>query len=177
MAKFSCNDIDGFLLSMEEFAELPDDVLDDMLEAGAEEIRKAQVKSIEKNFDRHTAKLLGAPKVFLKRGTGDHHLSGGTGQYHAAGEHYALVYPSGKHHQYHKKTHTYTKYNWGRAGATKTTSADGTATNNDVAFVLEFGGHGIVGTGWMREANNNGENAMAEAEEKVYDAWLKSKNL
>ena len=183
MARFSCNDIDGFLLDMEEIAQLPDDVTDDMLMAGAEEIRKAHVRSLNKHFDKHTAKLIGSPKVFLKRGTGDHHLSRqwsnskSTSKYHEAGERYALVYPSGEHHKYRKKTHSYTDYNWGRAGKTKTTSEDGTATNNDLGFVHEFGGHGNEATGWMREANEDGADDMVKAEEKVYDAWIKSKKL
>ena len=151
MARFSCNDIDGLVLSLEEVSELPGDVVDNMLLAGAEVIKKAHIASINRHFDKHTAKLIGSPRVFLKTGVGKYG--------HAARERFALIYPEGEHHIYHAKT------------------GDGVARNADVGFVQEFGGHGNNAVGWMREANDLSADAMASAEEKVYDAWLKSKNL
>lgn len=145
MARFSCNDIDGLVLSIEEVAQLPDGVMDDILTAGAEVIKKAHIASINQRFDKRTAKLIGSPSIFLKRGR--------------QGGRYALIYPKGEHHRYHAK------------------KGDGVARNADVGFVLEFGGHGNNAVGWMREANESSADAMVSAEEKVYDAWLKSKNL
>lgn len=45
MAKFECSDMASFLLSMQELAELPDDVLEDMLDAEADVIVAAQKNS------------------------------------------------------------------------------------------------------------------------------------
>ena len=75
------------------------------------------------------------------------------------GERYALIYPKGEHHTYRAK------------------SGSGKATNADVGFVHEFGGHGNRAAGWMRNSNERCSGAMADAEEKAYDNWLKSKNL
>lgn len=151
MARFSCNDLDGLILDMEELEQMPDDVVDGMLMAGAEVIKKAHTAAINKHFDKHTAKLIGSPHIFLKTGTGKYS--------HAAKERYALIYPKGEHHTYRAKKGT------------------GTAPNAEVGFVLEFGGHGNRAAGWMREANEESTDDMVGAEEKVYDAWLKSKNL
>ena len=151
MAKFSCNGIDGFVLDMESAAMLDGGAVDAILTAGAEVIRKAHADEINRTFDMHTAKLLGSPTIHLKIGGGRNG--------HAAGERYALIYPKGQHHIYHAKR------------------GDGKATNADVGFVLEFGGHGNRAAGWMRNANDRCANDMAEAEEKAYDNWLKSHNL
>ncbi|MBO6269462.1 MAG: hypothetical protein IJV30_02150 [Oscillospiraceae bacterium] len=87
MATFTCNDIDGFVLSMKEFAELPDDTIGDILEAGAEVVRKAHVEAIS-HFGQHTGRLLGSPKIKMcKRGR----------------SRYALIYPDGTHHTYHAR--------------------------------------------------------------------------
>ena len=146
MARFNCNDIDGFLLSMDEMARLDDTAIDSILTAGAEVVRSAHVTAIGQNFDKHTAKLIGSPTVFLKLGR--------------RGERYALVYPKGEHHTYRAKK-----------------GGSGKATNADLGFVHEFGGHGNKAVGWMRNANERCADAMTNAEEKAYDAWLKSKNL
>lgn len=166
MATFECNDIDGFCLSMEEFANIPDSVVDDILRAGAEVVKKAHVNAIAK-MGQHTRHLIGSPAIIMKRRT-----SGTFGRY-------ALVYPQGVHHTYRKKAHSYTKYNWGRAGGTRQTSAgEGTASNAEVAFIQEFGGHGNTkNLNWMRDANEKSADATTEAEARVYDKWLKSINL
>ena len=88
MATFICNDIDGFVLNMEEFAQLPDSTIKDMLADGAEVVRKAHADAIRENFDQKTGRLIGSPKVKLKRK--------GQGWY-------ALIYPDGTHHTYHAR--------------------------------------------------------------------------
>ena len=87
MATFQCNDIDGFVLSMDEFARLPDETIQDMLSAGAEVVRKAHVHAIGR-MGQHTAKLIGSPMI-KKPG-------GSRGKY-------ALVYLGGTHHTYHAR--------------------------------------------------------------------------
>lgn len=141
MATFTCNDIDGFVVNMEEFSRLPKDKVKDILEAGAEVIRKAHVEAIGSQL-RNTGRLMGSPKVKI-----------------VAGATYALIYPDGTHHTYHAK------------------KGSGVARNADVGFVHEFGGHGNPALGWMRNANEKSADATAEAEMKVFDAWLKTLNL
>lgn len=145
MATFRCNDIDGFLLDMESMARLDDEAIDSILLAGAEVVKKAHIAEIGRRFDRHTAKLIGSPKIYHKRSKNR--------------QRYALIYPEGEHHRYHAK------------------HGDGVARNADLGFVHELGGHGNKATNWMRIANEGCAGAMAEAEEKAYDAWLKTHNL
>ena len=151
MARFSCDGMDGFVISMEEMARLDDDAVDSILMAGAEVVRKAHVDAISQTFDQHTAKLIGSPHIHLKIGGGRNG--------HAARERYALIYPEGEHHTYHA------------------VKGDGIARNADLGFVHEFGGHGNRATNWMFNANLQCSGAMAEAEEKAYDAWLTKHNL
>ena len=75
---------------------------------------------------------------------------------------FVTVYPQGKHH-------TYTDKN----GKTKT------ATNNDVAFVHEFGEpkRGITAKGIMRMSNEETRDKTNAAQYEIYDRFLKSKNL
>lgn len=145
MATFSCNDIDGFVVSMEEMAKLPDHIIKDIVSSGADVIKDAHEKAIRSTFTARTGRLLGSPKVFLKRK--------GKGWY-------ALIYPEGTHHTYRAK----------KAGG-------GIATNAEVGFVHEFGGHGNAATAWMLTANEKSADATAQAEEQVYDEWLNSLNL
>lgn len=77
-----------------------------------------------------------------------------------SGAKYALIYPVGQHHTYKA-----------RKGGTAV------ARNADVGFVQEFGGHGNAAHQWMREANEESLDEMTDAEEKEYDAWLKSLGL
>lgn len=152
MARFSCNDLEGFILDMEEMAELSGDAVDAILSAGAEVVRKSHVDEINRTFDKHTAKLIGSPTVYLKTGTGKYG--------HAVMERYALIYPEGEHHTYRAK-----------GGGT------GSARNADIGFVHEFGGHGNKPTNWMWNADERCAGEMADAEERAYDDWLKSHKL
>lgn len=89
MATFTCNDIDGFCLSMEEMAKLPSSKVKEMLQSGAEVVRAAHEQAIRSTFSRRTGRLAASPKVFIKtRGK----------------SYYALIYPDGEHHTYKAKT-------------------------------------------------------------------------
>lgn len=85
MATFSCNDIEGFVLNMQEFARLPNDVIDDIVMSGAEVVRQAHINAISSQL-RNTGKLMGSPGIKLIKGSG-----------------YALIYPQGTHHTYRAK--------------------------------------------------------------------------
>ena len=84
MATFQCNDIDGFVLNMEEFARLPDETVGEMLAAGAEVVRNAHVQAISR-MGQHTGRLIGSPRIKMSKN--------GRGRY-------ALIYPDGVHHTY-----------------------------------------------------------------------------
>ena len=88
MATFTCNDIDGFVVSMDEMAKLPERVVKDILQNGADVIKEAHEKALRQTFTPRTGRLMGSPKVFMKRK--------GSGWY-------ALIYPEGQHHTYHAK--------------------------------------------------------------------------
>lgn len=87
MASFSCNDIDGFVLDMQEFARLPENVIEDIIRSGAEVVRKAHVEAINSQL-RNTGKLMGSPGIKIVKGSMNA---------------YALIYPMGTHHTYHAK--------------------------------------------------------------------------
>lgn len=144
MATFSCNDIDGLILSMEEFARLPDNAIEDILVAGAEVVRKAHVEAIGSTFQQRTGQLMKSPAIVIRRDKGP----------------VAYIYPRGNHHIYHAK------------GGGSTVASD-----QDVGFVHEFGGHGNPATAWMLNANEKCAEATVDAEEKALDKWLNSLNL
>lgn len=143
MARFSCNDIDGLVLDMAEFAKLPNSAIRSIIQSGAEVVRKAHAEAIGVQLHR-TGKLMGSPTVIMKT---------------KGNNPYALIYPQGTHHTYHAK------------------KGSGEAPNAEIGFVHEFGGHGNAALNWMRTANEKCSDAMTEAEEKAYDAWLKTLNL
>jgi hypothetical protein len=165
MARFDTNGLDALVLDLDEINEIDDGTMQEMLEAGGEVIRKAHVESIKKLFTRRSGKLEGSPIV--------HKKMGGCGNLR-----YILVYPAGEHHTYRARGKTYTKMNWGRKGTT-VKKAGGTkkATNQDVAFVHEFGGHGNAAEQWMRKANEEHATEATDAEAAVFYDWQKSHNL
>lgn len=167
MARFNAEGIEGLALSFEEFSEIPDSVVEDMLMAGGEVIKKAHEDAIKRTFKRRSGHLADSPAVHLKAG----------GKANGFRRH-VLVYPKGTHHTYHAKSRAYVPYNWGRVGKVKQTKGgEKKASNAEVGFVQEFGGHGNEPTQWMREANEKAMDACVDAELAVYDKWLKSKGL
>lgn len=163
MAKFDTMGLDALVLDLDEISSIDDETMWGMLEAGGKIIKAAHEAAIKEKFSERSGKLVSSPKIRRK-------ISGSS--------RYVLIYPEGTHHTYKAKTGTYTKMNWGRAGETKT-KGGGTveATNQDVAFVLEYGGHGNAATQWMREANEKHAGEAVEAEAAVFYKWQQSHNL
>lgn len=147
MARFDTNGLDGLMISMERLAELPDNVVTDMLMAGGEVIAAGQRQELVSIGLVKTGTLKEAIQISKKRST-------------AIGARYVLVYPYGKHHTYRAKS-----------------GVDKEATNNDVGFVHEFGGHGNVPRNWMWSANEKHAEEAVDEEERVYDHFLKSNGL
>lgn len=177
MAKFDTMGLDALLIDLDEIGDIPDSVIDDMLEAGGEIIANAHREALQSMGLVKTGKLKGSIAVHKKMTNRNHGI--GSGDFRAGIDtRYILVYPEGEHHTYRRKSGTYTKMNWGRVGKTKT-KGGGTAkaTNQDVAFVHEFGGHGNAPTQWMREANEKHAGEAVEAEDAVFRKWQASHNL
>lgn len=168
MAKFNAQGIDGLALSLEEFAELPDEVVEDILMAGGEVVAEAQRRSIQALNLVESRKLMKSIRVFSKVKTVD-----------GIRKRLVQVYPYGKHHEYTRKVRTKV-YKNSKHGRTYTVGGDQKeVTNNEVGFVHEFGApkRKIPAKQWMRRANESSAEAMTAAEFQVYDRWLKSKGL
>lgn len=165
MASFDTMGLDKLILDLDEIGEIDEDTIEGMLEAGGEIIRKAHVEAIKNIFGKVSGHLEASPTVYKKE-------SSKGGNYR-----YVLVYPSGVHHTYNAKANTYVRMKRGTPKITTKGRHAKNSTNQDVAFVHEFGGHGNAATQWMREANEKHADEAVEAEFAVYDEWQKSHNL
>ena len=168
MAKFNAQGIEGLQLSMQEFAEIPDDVVERMLEAGGEVVVAAHKRSIQSLGLVDTHALEKSIQAHSKVGTRD-----------GKRQRYVLVYPTGKHGTRNRKKVTKT-YKRSKHGRTYTVGGDTVdVTNSEVGFIHEYGApkKGIPAKQWMAKANEACAEEMVNAEFAVYDAWLKSKNL
>lgn len=177
MAKFDTMGLDALMIDLDEIGDIPDEVIDEMLEAGGEIIANAHREELQRQGLIETGKLKDSIAVHKKMTNANHGI--GSGDFRAGADtKYVLIYPQGEHHTYRAKSGTYTKMNWGRAGKTKI-KGGGTAkaSNQDVAFVHEFGGHGNTPTQWMREANEKHAGEAVEAEDAVFRKWQASHNL
>lgn len=169
MATFRAKGADDLRLSMQEVAEIPDEVKYQMLEAGAQSAVNAQKRTIRAAGLVKTGTLVESVRLFRKLSKdryGDMIPS-------------VVVYPYGAHHKYMRRvvTKTYARSKHGRTYSVGGNVA--TATNNDVGFVLNFGSkrRGIKAARWADKAVEQCAAAVEKAEFEVYDRWLKEKNL
>lgn len=169
MANFNTTGIEGLELSLEEVADLPEDVLLEMLEAEGEVIQRAQVKKI-RELDLIESHQLEESIVVDRKLRGNGRYSGSTTRY-------ILVYPKGVRKKTDGSTQT-TRRHFKKKRAGKTESVHDT-TNGEVGFINEFGAprRGIGPAQWMRTANEEAADEAAQAAMRVYDAWLKRKGL
>ena len=168
MARFNAQGIEGLALSMQEFAEIPDEVVEEMLSAAAEVTVRAHKRKIRTLNLVKSEKLVDSIKAVHKAG----------GQKNGWKRH-VLVYPSGKRGTRKRKTVTKV-YKNSKHGRTYTVGGDlKDVTNAEVGFIHEFGApkRGIPAKQWMRQANEDCAPEVERAEFEVYDRWLKSKNL
>lgn len=173
MAEISFKGLDEFRLSLEEVANLPDGIIDEMLNAGGSVVVKAQKQKLlalglydSKNTGPHLVDSIVLHKKRRKKSAGDV-------------QRYVLIYPEGKHGEYTRRLVT-KKYKRSKHGRTYTVGGDvKDITNNDVGFVHEFGAHhrGIPAKNWMATANEESAAKTTAAQAAVYDRWLQSKNL
>lgn len=140
MARLSVNGIDDLMLSLQEIAEIPDDVAETMLEAEAKVVEEAQV-------------FYGVAMLKGKYSTGMTAASiGRTGmKLGPGGTRQMYVYPQGTN--------------------------DRGERNAAVAFVNEYGKRSQAPRPFIATANEAAATPAVEEAAKIYDGFLKSKNL
>lgn len=162
MAKFSANGVGELMLSLEEVLDLPLDVQDKMLEAAAQIGVDAMKASISQLGLYDTGQL-------------EESITAGPPKTSKIGHRYVHVYPRGARRDYLTvgKIRRVSIKGYRKSG--KPIKTD----NSEVGFVLEFGSphRGIKAYQWMRTALEKSADAVVNAEFKIYDEWLKSKDL
>lgn len=164
MARFDCSGLDDFALSLQEIEEIPDDVKDEMLSAGADVAVSGLKKTVSKYGLVDTGELRDSIQKFRRRSKG--------------GELYYLVYPYGTRKKAKiKKLGRERAY--GSNGVKRYKPVKRKMSNNDVGFVHEFGApyRGIPARPWMSTTVEASADEIAAAEFDVYDKWLKSEDL
>lgn len=169
MANFNTTGIEGLELSLEEVADLPEEVLLEMLEAEGEVVRRAQVRKLQELALVDSRQLVKSIAVSKKLRS--------NGRYSGSTTRYILVYPKGVRKKADGSAQT-TRHRYKKKQAGRTASVHDT-TNGEVGFINEFGAprRGIGPTQWMRTANEEAADEAAQAAMRVYDAWLKRKGL
>ena len=164
------SDLEGLIFDMDELANIPDTVLEEMLLAGGEVIVKEQRASIRKHKLYKSGLLESSIQIGKKVKT----KSSAYGL-----ERYVDIYPQGRHHTYRRRiiTRTYKRSKSGR-----TYSFGGNVVpvmTSEIAFIHEFGAprRNIKASEWMRKANEAATVEAINAAEKVYDNFLRSKKL
>lgn len=168
MARFNAQGIEGLALSMEEFAVIPDAVVEEMLDAAGKGVVRYHQAEISAQGLVKSKKLLGSIKAHPKAGSAKNDW-----------KRYVLVYPTGQHHTFRRRPVT-KQYARSKHGRTYTVGGDSkVVTNAEVGFIQAYGApkKGIRGTDWMKKANEKAAAEVEKAELEVYDRWLKSLNL
>lgn len=160
MAGIKAKGLNDLQLSMQEVANLPETVVENMLEAGGEIVVQAHRQQLVAFNLVKTGKLRGSIAALSKK-------SDKAGHWNRS----VIIYPQGTHHR--------TK---GRRQTAKTNKRSGKAaavSASEVGFIHEYGApkRRIKGMKWMLKANENSADAVVAAELRVYDAFLKSKEL
>lgn len=168
MAKFNAKGIEGLELSMQEFAAIPDAVVEEMLDAAGKVVVRYHRSEIFAQGLTKSGKLLGSITAVSKAGSSKNDW-----------KRYVLVYPKGNHHTYQSRVVT-RQYARSKHGRTYTRGGGAkVVTNSEVGFIQAYGApkKGIRATDWMNKANEKAAPAVEAAELAVYDRWLKSLDL
>lgn len=146
MASFNNYGLDDLILGFERLAEMPEDVIDEMLDVQAQIIIKEQKQSAPRNTGTLADSISDNKTVKSYDGA------------------YKIIYPKGKHH-----TTGNSKYRKSKKGTR-------TVTNAEVGFIHEYGamGRGIPASGWMRKANEKAEGQALKAGQSVLDNYTKN---
>ena len=139
MAEFGVTGLDELMLSMQEIAQIPDDV-DEILNAQADvtvEAQKAAGRQMGVEDTGITLQKLKKGRVKLRKG-----------------QRVLYITPTGSR----------------KRGKTRTRNAE-------IAFINEFGKKGQKARPFIKLGNEKSAEAATAAGFRVYDRWLKSKNL
>lgn len=140
MAEFGVTGLDELMLSMQEIAQIPDDVVDDILNAQADvtvEAQKAAGRQLGVEDTGITLQKLKKGRIKLRKG-----------------QRVLYITPTGSR----------------KRGKTRTRNAE-------IAFINEFGKKGQKARPFIKLGNEKSAEAATAAGFRVYDRWLKSKNL
>ena len=140
MAEFGVTGLDELILSMQEIAQIPDDVVDDILNAQADvtvEAQKAAGRQLGVEDTGITLQKLKKGRIKLRKG-----------------QRVLYITPTGSR----------------KRGKTRTRNAE-------IAFINEFGKKGQKARPFIKLGNEKSAEAATAAGFRVYDRWLKSKNL
>jgi hypothetical protein len=179
---FTVNGLNELITAFEKFALLPDDTIDEMLDAEAEVFVKAHKAKIREIVPKGTGQLEKSIKAFKKKAPdpkwGLKFAAFGA----ITPQPYRLIYPDGIRRQYRRKAKTKTHKKTGR---TYTVGGDvKDVTNAEVGFLLEFGvprrGAKKDGTPkksspayqWMRRANEECAGKALAAAAAIYDKYI-----
>lgn len=161
MAGFKAEGIDALVEDMLALSEIPEDVLDKMLETSAEIVLRALKNSIKKLGLVDTQQLLDSLVAVRKKDKD--------------GKLYYLVYPHGAR----RDVLTAGKIRRVTIKGRKKSGEAIKMSNNDVGFVLEFGAprKNKKAYQWMRTALDGCADEVLAAQQRIYDDWLKSKDF
>lgn len=140
MAEFGVTGLDELMLSMQEIAQIPDDVVDDILNAQADvtvEAQKAAGRQLGVEDTGITLQKLKKGRIKLRKG-----------------QRVLYITPTGSR----------------KRGKTRTRNAE-------IALINEFGKKGQKARPFIKLGNEKSAEAATAAGFRVYDRWLKSKNL
>lgn len=147
MAQFGVDGLDSLMLSFEQVAAIPEDIQDEMLNAQADVVAEAQRAKV-----RAYGIYDGTSPVHvadrIKKGRPKQKKGGGRVIY---------VTPTGRR--------------------TRGKNKKQTVRNAEILFVNEFGKRGQAARPALAAANEACAEETTQAAFRVYDAWLKSKNL
>lgn len=162
MAKFNVIGLGELQLSLEEVADMPEEIKDKMLEAGAAVGVKALKQSISSLGIVDTEQLYNSIKPTKPKTDKD-------------GNRVLYVYPQGTR----KKISAGIRLRRVTISGGRRTSSSKKTRNADVGFVLEFGApkRGIRARHWMRSAIESFADEATQKQRAVYDEWLNSKGL
>lgn len=152
MAEFSFKGLDEFALSLKEVAELPDEVVDEMLNAGADVAAEAQRREAERLGKLGSYRNDGQ-RIDWSAGTTARSIKKGRVKV-KDGQRVIYVTPVGSR-----------------------TRGKTTTRNAEIAFLNEFGTKTIRARGFIRKANEDSAAATTAAQLAVYNKFLESKNL
>ncbi len=166
MALLVMEGLEECVLFMDQLANVPDDIIHDMLAAEAEVVIEAQKKEIDSLGLVDTKKMRDSIKADNKFGK-----TRGKGF-----AQYINVYPHGVHHTYKART-TIKRYKRSKSGRTYIYGGGIKKSNNaEVGFIHEYGApsRNIPAKQWMRKANEKAAPKASEAAAKVLHDWQDS---